>query len=61
MRQALADGFRHVKMKVGGDIGSDARRAAIIRDVLGSEGVLMMDANQVWGVDEAIATMGVLT
>jgi L-fuconate dehydratase len=60
VRQALADGFRHVKMKVGGDLGSDARRAALIRGVLGEDGVLMMDANQVWGVDEAIAAMGVL-
>jgi L-fuconate dehydratase len=60
VRQALADGFRHVKMKVGGDLESDARRAALIRDVLGSDGVLMMDANQVWGVDDAIAAMGVL-
>ena len=42
-------------MKVGQDLESDARRAALIRDVLGSDGVLMMDANQVWGVDEAIA------
>jgi len=60
VRKALADGFRHVKMKVGADLGSDARRAALIRDLLGSEGALMMDANQVWGVDEAIAAMAVL-
>ena len=60
VRQALDDGFRHVKMKVGSDLESDARRAALIREVLGSEGVLMMDANQVWGVDEAIAAMRVL-
>lgn len=60
VRRALADGFRHVKMKVGADLGSDARRAALIRDLLGSEGVLMMDANQIWGVDEAIAAMAVL-
>jgi L-fuconate dehydratase len=59
-RQALEDGFRHIKMKVGGDLESDARRAALIRGVLGSDGVLMMDANQVWGVDEAIAAMNVL-
>ena len=60
VRQALADGFRHVKMKVGTDLPSDARRAGLIRDVLGADGVLMMDANQVWGVDEAIAAMRVL-
>jgi L-fuconate dehydratase len=60
VRGALADGFRHVKMKVGSDLPSDARRAALIRNVLGEDGVLMMDANQVWGVDEAIASMRVL-
>jgi L-fuconate dehydratase len=60
VRQALADGFRHIKMKVGGEIETDARRAALIRRVLGTEGVLMMDANQVWGVDEAIGAMRVL-
>jgi L-fuconate dehydratase len=60
VRQALADGFRHIKMKVGGELESDARRAALVRDALGSDGVLMMDANQVWGVDEAIAAMSVL-
>jgi len=59
-RAALADGFRHVKMKVGQDPGSDARRAALIRGVLGSDGVLMMDANQIWGVDEAIAATNAL-
>jgi L-fuconate dehydratase len=58
--QALESGFRHVKMKVGGDLDSDARRAALIRDVMGADGLLMMDANQVWGVDEAISAMKVL-
>jgi L-fuconate dehydratase len=57
VRLALAEGFRHVKMKVGGDTESDLRRAALIRDALGDGGTLMMDANQVWGVDEAIAAM----
>ncbi len=54
---ALAEGFRHVKMKVGRDTASDARRAGLIRDALGDSGTLMMDANQVWDVGEAIATM----
>jgi L-fuconate dehydratase len=57
VREALSSGFRHVKMKVGTDPGSDDRRAGLIRSALGSEGVLMMDANQVWGVDEAITAM----
>jgi L-fuconate dehydratase len=57
VRQARAEGFAHVKMKVGADPDSDVRRAALIKEVLGPDGVLMMDANQVWGVDEAIAAM----
>jgi L-fuconate dehydratase len=61
VRQAVADGFHHVKMKVGQDLRDDSRRAALIRDVLGAGGSLMMDANQVWGVDEAIAAAGVLS
>ena len=56
-RQAVQDGFHHVKMKVGQDLEADERRAAIIRGALGRDGVLMMDANQYWGVDEAIAAM----
>ena len=55
--EALAAGFTHVKMKVGADLDADDRRAGLIRRALGSDGVLMMDANQVWGVDEAIAAM----
>jgi L-fuconate dehydratase len=58
--EALAAGFTHVMMKVGADLAADDRRAALIRRALGPAGVLMMDANQVWGVDEAIASMRVL-
>jgi L-fuconate dehydratase len=57
VRLALLDGFHHVKMKVGADPASDARRARLIRGALGDAGTLMMDANQVWNVDEAIAAM----
>jgi L-fuconate dehydratase len=60
VREAVEAGFTHVKMKVGQDVDSDARRAALIREALGPSGVLMMDANQYWGVDEAIAAMRVL-
>jgi L-fuconate dehydratase len=60
VRRAREDGFDHVKMKVGLDLESDVRRAGLITDLLGDGGVLMMDANQVWGVDEAIAAMRVL-
>jgi L-fuconate dehydratase len=57
VHEARAAGFAHVKMKVGADLDSDDRRAGLIRRALGPDGVLMMDANQVWGVDEAIAAM----
>ncbi|CAN5580705.1 enolase C-terminal domain-like protein [soil metagenome] len=56
-RKAVADGWTHVKMKVGGDIDDDVRRAGIVRDEIGPDRVLMMDANQSWEVDEAIANM----
>jgi len=58
--EALASGFTHVKMKVGADLESDARRAALIRAAVGPDVTLMMDANQYWGVDGAIAAMRVL-
>ena len=56
-RAAYADGWRAMKMKVGGPIDDDVRRARIIRDEIGPDALLMMDANQVWDVDEAIANM----
>jgi L-fuconate dehydratase len=56
-RQAVAEGWTAVKMKVGGDIEDDVRRAGIIRSEIGPDRLLMMDANQVWDVDEAIAKM----
>jgi L-fuconate dehydratase len=56
-RAAYAEGWRAMKMKVGGDIDDDVRRAGIIRAEIGPDALLMMDANQVWDVDEAIANM----
>ena len=54
---AMDDGWSAFKMKVGADQGDDVRRAALIRSVIGPERLLLMDANQRWGVDEAIAWM----
>jgi L-fuconate dehydratase len=61
MREALAGGWTHFKMKVGANIEDDMRRAAIIREEIGPDRYLMMDANQVWGVEEAIANMSRLS
>lgn len=55
--EAKQEGWKYIKMKVGGDIDSDIRRAEVIREVIGSEIRLMMDANQKWEVQEAIANM----
>jgi L-fuconate dehydratase len=54
VRQAVDGGFTHLKMKVGRDGADDARRAALIRDAIGPDRRLMMDANQAWDVDVAI-------
>ncbi|CDG53493.1 MULTISPECIES: L-fuconate dehydratase [Halomonadaceae] len=56
-REALAEGWTHFKQKIGGDIEEDARRAALLREEIGWDNVLMMDANQVWEVDETITKM----
>ncbi|WP_437736308.1 L-fuconate dehydratase [Sorangium sp. So ce1335] len=56
-REALARGFSHFKIKVGANIDDDIRRAQIIREEIGPQRRLMMDANQVWDVGQAIASM----
>jgi len=53
-REALADGWTHFKLKVGGDATDDLRRGRIVREEIGWENRLMFDANQKWGVEEAI-------
>jgi len=55
-RESIAAGWTHFKIKVGADAADDLRRAAIIREEIGDR-TLMMDANQVWDVDEAITRM----
>ncbi len=60
-RARVAEGWTNFKMKVGGDLADDIRRAALVRAEIGEANTLMMDANQVWGVDEAIGWMRHLT
>ena len=52
---AMAEGWTHFKLKVGGDSKNDIRRARLVRTEIGWTNKLMVDANQKWGVDEAIA------
>jgi len=56
-REAKEEGFKHLKIKVGADLADDMRRASIIREEIGDDLYLMMDANQKWDVDEAIQNM----
>ena len=57
-REAIASGWSHFKMKVGAaDIEDDVKRAALIREEIGPGRKLMMDANQRWGVNQAIANI----
>jgi L-fuconate dehydratase len=53
-REAIDAGFTHLKLKVGGDLESDLRRARLVREAIGTEHRLSLDANQAWGVEQAI-------
>jgi L-fuconate dehydratase len=53
-QEAVDAGFNHIKMKVGRDLDDDIRRLEIVRRIIGPDRFLMIDANQVWEVDEAI-------
>ena len=54
LQEAVDAGYRHVKLKVGADLDDDIRRLRIAREVIGWDANLMIDANQVWDVPEAI-------
>ena len=56
-REALAEGWTDFKIKVGRDVDDDIRRCRIIREEIGADNHLMVDANQYWDVEQAIAHM----
>jgi L-fuconate dehydratase len=53
-RSAVDSGFRTIKLKVGGDPDDDVRRCRLAREAVGPEIGIAVDANQRWGVEEAI-------
>lgn len=59
-QEAIDAGFDHVKMKVGRDLEDDIRRLTIVREIIGPDRYLMIDANQVWEVPQAIEWLGKL-
>lgn len=54
LQEAVDAGYKHVKLKVGADLEEDVRRLRIAREVVGWDVRLMIDANQVWDVPQAI-------
>lgn len=56
-QEAVDAGFDLIKVKVGRDLDDDLRRLRIIREVIGDERRLAVDANQVWEVGQAIQWM----
>jgi len=52
-REAVADGFELIKLKVGSSLDDDLRRMAIAREAVGPTIRIAIDANQRWDVDEA--------
>ncbi|MYW63286.1 fuconate dehydratase [Streptomyces sp. SID8379] len=53
-REAVADGFTQIKLKVGADLDDDIRRCRAARAAIGPGIRMAIDANQRWNVDEAI-------
>lgn len=56
-REAVHEGFSHIKLKVGESIEDDVRRCRIARETIGDDVKLMVDANQAWEVNQAIEWM----
>lgn len=59
-REAVAEGFQQIKLKVGADLEDDKRRLAIARKAVGPDFRIAVDANQRWDVDEAVEWMSQL-
>lgn len=59
-RQAVADGFGQIKLKVGADLADDVRRLAAARAAVGPDVPIAVDANQRWDVPDAIEWMRAL-
>lgn len=53
-KEAVADGFGMIKLKVGGDLNEDRRRMKLAREAVGENIKISIDANQRWEVQEAI-------
>ncbi|MFB7554595.1 enolase C-terminal domain-like protein [Streptomyces brevispora] len=59
-KEAVADGFTQIKLKVGGDLDDDVRRLGLARDAVGADVRIAVDANQRWDVADAVEWMTAL-
>lgn len=53
-REAVAEGFELIKLKVGANLQQDRHRLELVRDAIGTDVGIAIDANQKWSVPEAI-------
>jgi L-fuconate dehydratase len=53
-REAVAEGFRQIKLKVGASRADDVRRLRLARETVGPDIAIAIDANQRWDVEDAI-------
>jgi L-fuconate dehydratase len=58
--EAVADGYRQIKLKVGQSLTDDLRRMELARRTVGDDIRIAVDANQRWDVDEAVRWMTAL-
>jgi L-fuconate dehydratase len=59
--EAVAEGFSQIKLKVGANLEDDRRRLRLAREAVGPDVRIAIDANQVWGVERAIAWVEALS
>lgn len=59
-KEAVADGYRQIKLKVGANLEDDVRRFALARQAVGPSVRIAADANQRWDTAEAVAWMTAL-
>jgi o-succinylbenzoate synthase len=59
-RARVSDGFRTLKMKVGTDASTDVQRVASVRDAVGPDVAIRLDANQGWTREEAVQVIRAL-
>ncbi len=59
-KEAVADGFAQIKLKVGADLDEDVRRLALARSVVGPDVRIAVDANQRWDVGQAVPWIAAL-